>query len=247
MKKLYVVGFGPGGKCDMTSRAIDVIQESDVVVGYLTYINLLKEEFPDKNYLQTGMRKEIDRCRAAIEEVLKDKVVSVVCSGDSGIYGLAGLVYELSLAYPPFEIEVVCGVTAASSGAAILGAPLTHDFAVISLSDLLTPFELIKERVCLAAKADFVLCFYNPSSMKRSDYLRQACEWMLEYKSPETICGLVRNIGREGESYELCSLQQLREKEVDMVTTVFVGNKSTRQIGNKMVTPRGYHMSQQNS
>lgn len=240
--RLYVVGFGPGGYESMTVEAIETIRACDVMVGYTTYIELIKEYFPEKLMYQTAMKKEVDRCRYAIEETLKGKQVAVVCSGDSGIYGLAGLLYELSVEYPPFEIEVVPGVTAACSGGAVLGAPLTNDFAVISLSDLLTPWEVIKERIKMAAKADFVLALYNPSSKKRHDYLQKACDLILDYKEGDTVCGYVKNIGREGEEQVVCSLKELREEKVDMFTTVFIGNKSTKQIGTHMVTPRGYHV-----
>ena len=240
--KLYVVGFGPGGYESMTVNAVETIKSCDLIVGYTTYIDIIKEYFPEKTMFQTAMKKEVDRCRYAIEETVKGQNVAVVCSGDSGIYGLAGLIYELSVEYPPFEIEVVSGVTAACSGGAVLGAPLTHDFAVISLSDLLTPWEVIEERVKMAAKADFVIALYNPSSIKRHDYLQKACDLMLGYKSEDTVCGYVRNIGREGEQKVVCTLKELREKKVDMFTTVFVGNKSTKEIRNHMVTPRGYHV-----
>lgn len=240
--KLYIVGFGPGGFKYMTNEAVAVMQEADVIVGYSTYVELVKEHFPEKEFYQTPMKKEIDRCRWAIEETMKGRNVALVCSGDSGIYGLAGLIYELAKDYPPFEIEVVAGVTAACSGGSVLGAPLTHDFAVISLSDLLTPWETIEERVKMAAKADFVICLYNPSSIKRHDYLQKACDMMLEYKKKDTVCGYVRNIGRDGEEYAICTLEELREVNVDMFTTVFIGNFNTKNINNKMVTPRGYHI-----
>ncbi|MDO5293010.1 MAG: precorrin-3B C(17)-methyltransferase [bacterium] len=240
--KLYIVGFGPGGLEYMTNEAVSVIKEADIIVGYSTYVEIVKEYFPEKKYFQTPMKKEIDRCRWAIEETLKGSNVALVCSGDSGIYGLAGLIYELTKDYPPFEIEVVAGVTAACSGGSVLGAPLTHDFAVISLSDLLTPWEVIEERVKMASKADFVVCLYNPSSKKRHDYLQKACDMMMEYKKKDTVCGYVRNIGRMGEEYHICTLEELREVQVDMFTTVFVGNSNTKNINNKMVTPRGYHI-----
>ena len=153
---------------------------------------------------------------------------------------MAGLIYEVGEAYPEVEVEIVPGITAALSGASVLGAPLIHDFAVISLSDLLTPWEKIEARVRAAAQADFSICLYNPSSKKRADYLMKACDYMLEYKSPETICGIVRNIGREGEESEVITLQQLRDSVVDMFTTVFIGNSQTKVVAGKIVTPRGY-------
>ena len=164
----------------------------------------------------------------------------MVCSGDAGIYGMAGLICEIGRDYPEIGIEIVPGITAASGGAAVLGAPLMHDFAVISLSDLLTPWENIERRLDAAAAADFVICLYNPSSRKRADYLERACEIVLKHKKGDTVCGIVRNIGREGESCEILSLEQLREKKVDMFTTVFIGNSATMELNGRMVTPRGY-------
>ncbi len=239
--KLTVVGLGPGAGPDLTGRALDAIRDAELVVGYTTYIALIRDAFPDKQMLSTGMRAEVDRCRMAIEETLKGKNVAVVCSGDSGVYGMAGLIYELAREYPPIEIEVVPGITAACGGAAVLGAPLTHDFAVISLSDLMTPWEKIEKRLACAAQADFVLCLYNPRSHSRSDYLRRACDIILQYKSPETVCGYVRGIGRPGEQAVTLTLAQLREDtQVDMFTTVFIGNEQTVLLDGKMVTPRGY-------
>lgn len=240
--KLYIVGFGAGGMDGMTIAARRAVEASDLIVGYTLYTELLKEIFPDKQYFSTPMKGEVERCRTAIEEVLKGKTVAVVCSGDSGVYGMAALIYELSQEYPPIETEVVPGVTAALSGAAMLGAPLTHDFAVVSLSDLLTPWELIEKRLEYAAAADFSICLYNPSSKKRADYLQRACDIMLKYKSPETICGIAVNIGREGEGHKIMSLTELRDTKVDMFTTVFIGNSQTEIINGKMVTPRGYRI-----
>ena len=240
MGKVYVVGIGPGAKDQMTVQAAKVLSECQVIVGYTVYIDLIKEEYPDKICLSTPMRQEVQRCRMALEEAGKEQNVAVVCSGDAGIYGMAGLVYELAADYSGVEIEVVPGITAASGGAAILGAPLMHDFAVISLSDLMTPWEKIEKRLRMAAMADFVICIYNPSSRKRADYLKKAYLCMMEYKKEDTVCGIVKNIGREGECMKILSLKELSETDVDMFTTVFVGNEETRIIGDKMVTPRGY-------
>ena len=239
--KVTVIGLGPGGGADLTGRARAALEECDLLVGYTAYIDLVKEDFPDKETLSTGMRREVDRCRAAVEAALTGKSVAVVCSGDSGVYGMAGLVYEVAQEYDPIDIEVVPGITAACGGAAVLGAPLTHDFAVVSLSDLLTPWEKIEARLTAAARADFVLCLYNPASKSRPDYLRRACDILLAAgKSPGTVCGTVRNIGRAGEEAGLLTLGQLRDTQVDMFTTVFVGNSQTKVLGGKMVTPRGY-------
>ncbi|MCI8637791.1 MAG: precorrin-3B C(17)-methyltransferase [Coprococcus sp.] len=241
MRKIYIVGIGPGAKKQMTLRAREVLKRCPVIVGYTVYIDLIREEYPDKVYISTPMRQEIKRCRAAFEEAEKGMDTAVVCSGDAGIYGMAGLMYELSGEYPQVELEVIPGITAASGGAALLGAPLTHDFAVVSLSDLLTPWEKIEKRLIAAVATDFVICIYNPSSKKRAAYLERACSLMMEYKDAETVCGIVRNIGREGESVRILSLRELKETKTDMFTTVFIGNSETRKIGNHMVTPRGYH------
>lgn len=238
--KIYAVGLGPGEEKQMTPAALQALRSSDVIAGYRTYISLIRDRFPDKEFLSTGMRGEEERCRMAIEEALKGKTVSMVCSGDAGVYGMAGLLYELSAGYPPVEIEVVPGVTAACSGAAALGAPLMHDFAVISLSDLLTPWELIEKRLDFAAQADFVICLYNPASKTRADYLERACKILLRSKSGDTVCGMVRNIGRAGEETRVLTLRDLQKEKADMFTTVFVGNRQTKEIGGKMVTPRGY-------
>ncbi len=238
--KVTVIGLGPGGGQDLTGRARAALETCDLIVGYTAYIELVKPDFPHKEVLSTGMRREVDRCRAAVEAALTGKEVAVVCSGDSGVYGMAGLIYEVAQEYDPIEVEVIPGITAACGGAAVLGAPLTHDFAVISLSDLLTPWEKIEKRLTAAAQADFVICLYNPSSKSRPDYLQRACDILLRDKNPDTVCGYVRNIGREGEQGVLCSLSSLRDTQVDMFTTVFIGNSQTKIINGKMVTPRGY-------
>lgn len=236
---LYIVGLGPGAGEDMTLRAKDVLDKCTVIAGYSTYIELIQEEYPDKRILSTPMRREEERCRLAIEAAQTEDV-AMVCSGDPGVYGMASLCYELAENYPPINIEIIAGVTAATGGAAVLGAPLTHDFAVISLSDLMTPMAKIEKRLECAAMADFVLCLYNPSSKKRNDYLRRACDIVLKYRLPDTPCGCVRNIGRVGEKADIITLSQLRETAVDMFTTVFIGNEQTVILNGKLVTPRGY-------
>ena len=238
--RITVIGLGPGGGADLTGRARAALEGCDLIVGYTAYIDLVKNDFPNKETLSTGMRREVDRCRAAVEAALTGKDVAVVCSGDSGVYGIAALVYEVAREYGPIDIQVVPGITAACGGAAVLGAPLTHDFAVVSLSDLLTPWEKIEARLAAAAQADFVLCLYNPASKNRPDYLKRACEILLRHKDPDTVCGTVRNIGRAGEEARILTLAELGDAPVDMFTTVFVGNSQTRVIGGKMVTPRGY-------
>ena len=240
MSRIYVTGLGPGAADQMTIRAKKVLEKCPVIIGYTVYIDLIREEFPDKIFLSTPMRKEADRCRMAFAEAQKGQDVAMVCSGDAGIYGMAGLICEIGKDYPDVGIEVVPGITAASGGAAVLGAPLMHDFAVISLSDLLTPWEKIEKRIRAAAEADFVICIYNPSSKKRADYLKKACGMILEYRKPETVCGIVRNIGRDGESYEILPLERLQDTQADMFTTVFIGNSNTMELNGRMVTPRGY-------
>ena len=246
MSTVYVVGLGPGAGEQMTVRAEKILEACPVILGYTVYIDLVRPLFPEKQFLSTPMRKEADRCKMAFEEVKKGVDVAMVCSGDSGIYGMAGLIYEIGRDYPEIGIEIVPGITAASGGAAVLGAPLMHDFAVISLSDLLTPWELIEKRLCAAAEADFVICLYNPSSRKRADYLKRACEIFLRYKSSNTVCGIVKNIGRDGETKKVMTLAELKDYEADMFTTVFIGNSRTEKsvLGgqNWMVTPRGYRI-----
>ena len=239
--KLTVVGLGPGAGEDLTGRARRAIEEADLVVGYTAYIALIRDQFPGKEMTTTGMKHEVDRCRMAVEAAVGGRTVAVVCSGDSGVYGMAGLIYEVARDYPPIDIEVVPGITAACGGAAVLGAPLTHDFAVVSLSDLLTPWDKIALRLECAAKGDFVLCLYNPASHSRPDHLKRACDILMAAgKSPDTICGYVQNIGREGERGTITTLGALRDTQVDMFTTVFIGSSQTKLLGGKMVTPRGY-------
>lgn len=240
MSKIYVVGIGPGAYDEMTGRAIRALEESDAIIGYTVYVNLVKDHFADKEFMTTPMKKEVDRCVLAFEEAKKGKTVSMICSGDAGVYGMAGLMYEIGEDYPDVELEIIPGVTAATGGASVLGAPLIHDFCLISLSDLLTPWEKIEARLLGASQADFVICLYNPSSRKRHDYLQKACDLMMQYKSPETVCGIVANIAREGEVSKVMTLKELRDTQVDMFTTVFIGNSQTREINGKMVTPRGY-------
>ena len=223
----------------MTQRAMNILREVDVIAGYGVYVDLVKPLFPDKEYLVTPMRKEVDRCRMALDAAKEGRTVAMISSGDAGVYGMAGLCLELA-ADLELDVEIIPGVTAALSGGAVLGAPLTHDFAVISLSDLLTPWDKIEKRLELAGEADLCIALYNPSSHRRSDYLQKACDILLRHVKPETVCGVVRNIGREGEAYEVMTLAELREYKADMFTTVFIGNSQTRAVNGRMVTPRGY-------
>ncbi|ABX41753.1 precorrin-3B C(17)-methyltransferase [Lachnoclostridium phytofermentans] len=240
MNKIYVIGIGPGEYEQMTMKAMKALENSDVIVGYTVYVDLVMTYFPKKEFLTTPMKKEVDRCILAFEEAKKEKIVSMICSGDAGVYGMSGLILELAEQYPETSIEIIPGVTAALAGGAILGAPLMHDFAVISLSDLLTPWEKIESRLECAAKADFVICLYNPSSKKRFDYLQRACDIVLKCANPGTPCGIAGNIGRDGEAMSVMPLKELREATVDMFTTVFIGNSQTKIINGRMVTPRGY-------
>ena len=240
MSRIYVTGLGPGAGDQMTVKARKVLEHCPVIIGYTVYIDLIRESFKDKVFLSTPMRQEADRCRMAFREAEKGRDVAMVCSGDAGIYGMAGLIFEIGRDYPDIEIEVVPGITAASGGAAVLGAPLMHDFAVISLSDLLTPWETIEKRLDAAAQADFVICLYNPSSRKRADHLQKACDIILQHRAPGNVCGIVRNIGRDGESCAIMTLEKLRDTGTDMFTTVFIGNSRTFELNGKMITPRGY-------
>ena len=232
--------MGPGAWDKMTIEAAKALEESDTIIGYTVYVDLLRDHLADKEFLTTPMTKEVDRCRMAFEEAEKGKNVSLVCSGDAGVYGMSGLMYQIGEDYPQVELNIIPGVTAALGGAAILGAPLIHDFCLISLSDLLTPIEKIQKRLEAAGEADFVVVLYNPSSRKRADYLQKACDILLRYRDPSTICGIVENIGREGETKKVLTLRELRDTPVNMFTTVFIGNSQTKELRNYMVTPRGY-------
>lgn len=240
MHKIYIVGIGPGAYEQMTIRAAEVLKICDVIVGYTVYVDLIREKFGEKVFLTTPMRQEIRRCELAFETAMEGKTVAMICSGDAGVYGMSGVMYEIGVRYPEVELEVIPGVTAATAGAAVLGAPLMHDFCLISLSDLLTPWEKIERRLRAAAQADFVICIYNPASKKRKEHLKRACEIVLEYQSPDTVCGVVSNIERTGEQRNVLSLEELRDAEVDMFTTVFIGNSQTMSLEEMMVTPRGY-------
>ena len=238
--KIIVTGIGPGHEAGMTPEALAALEECDVLVGYHVYTDLVRHLCPDKEVMTTGMTKETDRCRMALEAALQGKTVAFVCSGDAGVYGMAGIMMEVAAEHPEVEITVVPGVTAACFAAALLGAPLIHDFAVISLSDLLTPWEKIEKRLRLSAEADFVICLYNPRSKKRHDYLHKAVDYVLEHRLKDTPCGFVKNAGREGEEKQYCTLGELAEQDIDMFTTIIIGNSQTKMVNGRMVTPRGY-------
>ena len=241
MNKVYAVGIGPGGAAYMTEQARAAMAAADVLCGYTVYVDLVRELFPDKQIFTTPMRQELERCRAALEMAAGGQTVALVCSGDAGVYGMAAPLLALAADYPDVEIEIVPGVTAALSGAAVLGAPLGHDFCVISLSDLLTPWAVIEKRLRAAAEGDFSICLYNPGSHKRTDHLKKACETLLDAgKAPMTRCGWVRNIGRSGQESRILTLEKLREEHVDMFTTVFIGSGATGLEDGWLVTPRGY-------
>ena len=243
MNKLFVVGLGPGNPEFLTEHARQALEQSQLICGYTKYIALFADTFPDKEFFQTPMTGETERCKKALEAAQSGITTSLICSGDSGVYGMASPVLELAPDYPDADIEIVAGITAASSGAAVLGAPLGHDFCIISLSDLLTPFEVIEKRLQATVAGDFAAVLYNPASHKRKDYLQRACRILLDAgKNPDTVCGWVRQIGRDGESFGICSLQELEHFEADMFTTVFIGTSTTKQIGDRMVTPRGYRI-----
>ncbi len=239
-KLIYVIGMGPGKEEMMTAEAVAALEKSDVIIGYTVYLELLSERFREKELRSTPMMQEEKRCRMCFEEAGKGKQVALICSGDAGIYGMASLMFEIGKDYPETQIAVIPGITAASSGAAVLGAPLNHDFCVISLSDLLTPWEKIEKRLRAAAQGDFAIAIYNPSSKKRKDYLQRACDILLEQIEETRPCGYVENIGREGTRACVCTLKELRDRPVNMFTTVFIGNSTAEIIGGRLVTKRGY-------
>ncbi len=239
---IYVVGMGPGDAGMMSRDAAEILAGCDTIIGYTVYVELLRKEYPDKSYLSTPMTKETDRCELAFAEAEKGKKVAMVCSGDAGVYGMSGLMLEIGEKHPDIEVKVIPGITAALSGGALLGAPLGNDFAVISLSDRLTDWEKIEKRLAMAAEADFAICIYNPASKSRPDYLKRACDILLQYLPPDRVCGIAGNIGRDGQSTKLCTLEELKDMPVDMFTTVFIGNSMTREIGGRMVAQRGYRL-----
>jgi len=239
--KVYVVGLGPGGMEQMTSQAVQAIEASDTVVGYQVYINLIKDLVAAKEVISSGMRQEMERCETALSLAREGKTVSLVSSGDPGIYGMAGPLLELnSQQEDPVEVVVVPGITAASMAAAILGAPLMHDTVFISLSDHLTPWDIIKKRLHLAAEGDFITALYNPRSYSRPHYLQRAQQIFLNYRKKETVVGIVRNAARDGQEKIITTLEELPDFGVDMFTLVIIGSSRTYACGGKMITPRGY-------
>ena len=238
---IYVIGIGPGCRDLMTQEAISAMEDAEVIVGYKTYIKLVEDFIKDKEVIQNGMRKEVDRCQDAIDIAKTGKKVAVISSGDAGIYGMAGLILELITKQElDIPVKVVPGVTASIGAAAVLGAPIMHDFCHISLSDLMTPWEVIEKRLRLAAEADFVICLYNPRSKGRSEHLANAFKIMGEFKDGSTPVGIVKDVGREDQEKFICTFDTMDFERVDMTTMVIIGNKSTYIHDDLMITPRGY-------
>ncbi len=244
MGKLFIVGLGPGNNLDMSERAKKALQTAEVIVGYKTYIKLIPEFLHHKTVLQNGMFKEVERCKQALQAA-QDKTVAIVSSGDAGIYGMAGLILELNFQLPKDKrptIEVIPGISAVNAAASLLGAPLTNDFAVISLSDLLTPWPLIEKRVQLAAEGDFVIALYNPKSKKRVQQIEIVRSILLKHRSPETPVGIVRSASRTGESITISTLDKFTKEDIDMLSTVIIGNSQSYRRDNFIITPRGYKL-----
>lgn len=236
--KIYIVGIGPGKKGDMTFRAYEAMEKSDVIVGYKTYTDLVKGYYPDKEIVSSSMMKEVDRCTDVLKMAKDGKNVALISSGDAGVYGMAGIMLEI--ADDEIEVEVIPGVTATNAAAAITGAPVMHDYVTISLSNLLTDWELIKKRLELAAQGDFVVSIYNPKSRGRVTQIEKAQKIMLKYKPKMTPVAIVRNARRENEEYVVTTLEKMTKHEIDMLTIVIIGNSNTYVKNGKIITPRGY-------
>lgn len=235
---LYVLGIGSGNKDNMTFACYDAIKKSDVIVGYDKYINQIKYMIKDKRIYSSGMMGEIERCKKAVEFAQMGEITSVICSGDSGIYAMAGLILEL--AGDDIEVKIIPGVTSSTLAASILGAPIMHDSCLISLSDLMTPIDLIYDRIELASKADFVISIYNPKSKKRAEHLKNAVDIMLKYKDKKTVVGIVKKAYDENQEVTITTLDSIDYDIVDMHTVIIVGNKTTYVKNGKMITRRGY-------
>ncbi|WP_295724327.1 precorrin-3B C(17)-methyltransferase [uncultured Leptotrichia sp.] len=238
--KIYVVGIGPGKKPDMTFKAYEAMENSDIIVGYKTYTDLVKKYFPNTEIRSSSMMKEVDRCIEVLELAKAGKNVALISSGDAGVYGMAGIMYEVIGENNDVEVEAIAGVTATNAAAAIVGAPIMHDYVTISLSNLLTDWELIKRRLELAAQGDFIVSLYNPKSRGRTTQIAEAQQIMLKYKSKDTPVAIVRNAGRENEEYEITTLENMLDFEINMLTIVLIGNSNTYVKNGKMITPRGY-------
>lgn len=246
MGKITVIGIGPGSLEDMTPRARKAIESAEVVVGYKTYIKLVESIIGGKEIIDNGMMQEVERCQLAVKSAAEGKETVVISSGDSGIYGMAGLVLELVIQLPENERPewggVVAGISAVQASAAILGAPLMHDFAVISLSDLMTPWELIKKRAEAAASADFVIALYNPKSHKRVNHIEEIREIVMKYRSPETPVGIVSSASRDAEEKVISNLENFTKEDIHMFSLVIIGNSNTYVKDGYMITPRGYKL-----
>lgn len=238
MGKIYVVGLGPGNKENMTFRAYDVLKNSDIIIGYKTYVDLIEDMFPDKKIIKSYMKKEVARCEETLKLALEGNVISLISSGDAGVYGMAGLMLEI--ANGQVEVEIVPGITSANASASLGGAPIVHDSVNISLSNLLTDWELIKKRIDLASQGDFVITLYNPKSSGRPELINEARDIMLKHKRKDTPVLIARNVGREGENYDITTLSEMLDYEINMFSTVIIGNSNTKVVNNKMITPRGY-------
>ena len=236
--KIYVVGTGPGKKADMTVRAYEAMEKSDIIIGYKTYMDLIKEYYPGKEMKNSQMTKEVDRWIDVLKLAKEGKNVALISSGDAGVYGMAGIMLEI--ADGEVEVEIIPGVTATNAAAAIVGAPVMHDYVTISLSNLLTDWELIKKRLELAAQGDFVVSIYNPKSRGRVTQIEEAREIMLKYKPKTTPVAIVRNAGREDEEHVVTTLDEMLNHEINMLTIVIIGNANTFIKDGKMITPRGY-------
>lgn len=238
MGKIYVVGLGPGNKENMTFRAYDVLKNSDIIIGYKTYVDLIEGIFPDKKIIKSYMKKEVARCEETLKLALEGNIISLISSGDAGVYGMAGLMLEI--ANGQVEVEIVPGITSANASASLGGAPIVHDSVNISLSNLLTDWELIKKRIDLASQGDFVITLYNPKSSGRPELINEARDIMLKHKRKDTPVLIARNVGREGENYDITTLDKMLDYEINMFSTVIIGNSNTKVVNNKMITPRGY-------
>lgn len=243
-KILYIIGIGPGSHQKMTIEAHNILQKVDVIVGYKTYLKLIKDIISQKQITYTsGMREEKDRIEKAIEYTAAGNLTAIISSGDAGVYGMAGPVMELiTKESHQIDVQVIPGVPAANAAAAVLGAPLMHDYVTISLSDILTPWEQIKKRIRAAAQADFVTVLYNPRSSRRKKQLNFTKEYFLDKRSPDTPVGIVRNISREGQEKFLTRLEKLPLEKVDMLSTVIIGNSQSYISEGKLITPRGYNL-----
>lgn len=239
MAKLYVVGIGPGGREHMTYKAVEVIKSCDSIVGYTPYIEYLGDLVENKELFSTGMKGEIERCKKAIEMVKEGKDTAIISTGDSGLYGMAGPILELA---DDIDVEIIPGVTSAFSAAAELGSPIMHDYASISLSDLLTPWEVIENRLEKSAEADFVIAIYNPKSKGRKDHLNKAIEIISKYREGKTPVGIVQNSGRENTKITITTLDNIDYNMVNMLCVLIIGNSNTYIKGNKIITPRGYNI-----